>query len=163
MTATLTVWKFPTAEAADKAEGVLVRLQKEGVLTLVDAATVSWPEGARKPKTRQLHSLVGAGTLTGTFWGMLFGILFFMPLLGAAIGAATGAIGGKFTDIGIDDTFIDQVRAKVTPGTSALFLLTTDVVLEKVRGAFPGGQAELIHTNLDAEQERNLREVFAGV
>lgn len=163
MTATLTVWKFPTAEGAENVENVLKRLQREQVVTIEDAAVVSWPTGERKPKTRQLNNLVGAGALAGTFWGMLFGILFLMPLLGAAIGAATGAIGGKFTDIGIDDDFIDEVRAQITPGTSALFLLTSNVVLDKVREALPGGQAELIHTNLDSRQERNLREVFAGV
>ena len=44
--------------------------------------------GQKKPKTRQLHNLTGAGALGGAFWGMLFGLIFFVPLLGAAIGAA---------------------------------------------------------------------------
>ena len=51
-------------------------------MTVEDAATVSWPSGAKKPKTRQLHSLTGAGALGGMFWGMLFGLMFFVPLLG---------------------------------------------------------------------------------
>lgn len=163
MSATLTVWRFPTAEGAEATEAVLRRLQKEQLLTIEDAAVVAWSEGERKPRTRQLNNLVGAGALAGTFWGMLFGILFFMPLLGAAIGAATGALGGRFTDIGIDDSFIDKVRSGITPGTSALFLLTDNVVLDKVRAALPDAHAELIHTNLDSRQEQNLREVFAGV
>src|ERR1041384_7244684 len=96
--ATLTVWKFPTAEGAQNAVSTLERLQKEQLIVLVDAAVVSWPAADKKPKTRQLHNLAGIGALSGTFWGLLFGILFFIPLLGAAIGAATGALGGKFTD-----------------------------------------------------------------
>ena len=47
-----------------------------------------------------------------------------MPLLGLAIGAATGALMGSLTDAGISDKFIQSVREKVTPGTSALFLLS---------------------------------------
>lgn len=49
----------------------------------------------------------------------------------------------------------------VTPGTSALFVLSSDAVLDKVRAAFEGQHAELIHTNLSAEEEARLREVFA--
>jgi uncharacterized membrane protein len=38
---------------------------------------------------------------------MLFGLIFLVPLFVAAIGAATGALAGKFTDVGIDDKFIN--------------------------------------------------------
>ncbi|MDQ8702570.1 DUF1269 domain-containing protein [Streptomyces sp. LHD-70] len=92
---------------------------------------------------------------------MLFGLIFLMPLLGAAIGAASGALGGKLADVGIDDDFIDTVKSKVTPGTSVLFLLSQDAVVERVREAFPGGHAQLIQSNLDSAQEAKLREVFA--
>jgi uncharacterized membrane protein len=34
-------------------------------------------------------------------------------------------------------------------------------VIDKVREAFPGLQAELVSTNLSDDQERALREVFA--
>ena len=80
-----------------------------------DAAIVSWLEGKKRPKTRQLHNLAGAGALSGTFWGMLFGLIFFMPFLGAAIGAATGALAGSMSDVGIDDDFIAEVRKEVVP------------------------------------------------
>ena len=82
-------------------------------------------------------------------------------LLGAAIGAATGAIAGSMADVGIDDKFINQVKQQVTPGTSALFLLTSDAVQDRVRDAFKDTPpAELIASNLTADQEARLREVF---
>ena len=159
--ATLTVWKFSTAEGAEEAKDTLQRLQKEELIQIHDAAMVSWPTGAKKPKTKQLHNMAGAGALGGAFWGMLFGLIFFVPLLGLAIGAATGALAGSMTDVGIDDDFINDVRAKVTPGTSALFVMSSGAVLDKVKGAFEGQeQPELIHTNLSTEQETKLREVF---
>jgi uncharacterized membrane protein len=158
---TLSVWRFDTPEGADNAVGTLEQLSRQQLISVHDAATVSWQNGAKKPKTRQLRNLAGAGALGGAFWGMLFGLLFLVPLLGVAIGAAAGALAGRFSDYGIDDQFIKRLRNDVTPGTSALFVLTTDAVLDKVEEAFSGQRAELLFTNLSKEQEDALREAFA--
>jgi uncharacterized membrane protein len=158
--ATLTAWRFDTADGARNALTTLERLQKEELIDVVDAAVVSWPEGRKKPKTEQLHSLVGAGALGGSFWGLLFGLIFFVPLLGMAVGAAMGALTGSMADVGIDDDFIKRVREQVTPGTSALFALTTNAVTDRVLDNFKGTRAQLISTNLSAEQEAKLREAF---
>lgn len=159
--ATLTVWKFPAAGGAEEAVRTLEKLQGEQLIKLQDAAVVSWPADKKKPRTRQLHNLAGAGALGGAFWGLLFGLIFFVPIFGLAIGAAAGAIGGSLTDVGIDDDFIKRIREQVTPGTSALFALTSDVVLDRVREAFAGNEPELLETNLSADEEAKLREVFA--
>ena len=159
--ATLTVWKFSTPEGAAAAEATLVDLRKQDLIVIHDAATVSWPSGAKRPKTRQLSSMTGAGALSGSFWGLLFGLLFFVPLLGIAVGAAAGAIGGSLTDVGIDDDFITSVRSRVTPGTSALFVLSSDAVIDRVTAAFEGQDPELIQSSLSDEEEAKLREVFS--
>jgi uncharacterized membrane protein len=159
--ATLSVWKFPTATGADQAEATLEQLQKEELIKVHDAAIVSWPAEKKKPKTRQLNSLTGAGALSGSFWGLLFGLLFFVPFLGMAMGAAMGALSGSMADVGIDDRFIDEVRDKVTPGTSALFVLTSDAVVDKVLERFQGADMELVHTNLSTEEDQKLRDAFA--
>src|SRR6476469_4510703 len=159
--ATMTFWKFPTANGAAIAEETLKDLQRKELIQIHDAAIVTYPEGAKKPKTRQLHGLAGAGALGGAFWGMLFGLIFFVPLLGLAIGAASGALAGSLSDVGIDDKFINRLREEVTPGTSALFIMTSDVVVDRVHEAFADANPELIFTNLSDEQERAIREVFA--
>src|SRR3954462_3433399 len=159
--ATMTVWKFPTADGAAVAEATLKDLQRQELIQIHDAAIVSYPAGAKKPKTRQLASLAGAGALGGAFWGMLFGLIFFIPLLGLAIGAGIGALTGSMTDVGIDDSFIKRMREEIQPGTSALFLLTTDAVVDKVGEDFAGQEMVLVQTNLSGEQEDRLREVFA--
>lgn len=51
-------------------------------------------------------------------------------------------------------------RQTVTPGTSALFVMTS-VAVQDAREAFDGHRAELAHTNLDNEQEARLRRVFS--
>jgi len=53
------------------------------------------------------------------------------------------------------------VRDQVTPGTSALFVLTSEAAVDRIREAFTDGpHGDLVHTNLDAEQEAALREIF---
>ncbi len=160
--ATLAVLKFETPTGAQETLQVIQQLGKQELVSLQDAAIVTWPEGKKKPKTEQLHSMGGIGALNGAFWGFLFGLIFFIPILGMAIGAAMGALSGKFTDIGISDDFIKQIQAEVTPGTSALFLLiaqsTPDKFLEGLKAA---PKFEIISTNLTAEQEEQLKAAFA--
>ena len=160
--ATLTVWTFDTADGADKAEQILKGLQQQELITVHDAAMVSWDSGRKRPKTRQASNLTAAGSMGGAFWGLLFGLIFFVPLLGMAVGAAMGALTGSMADVGIDDDFIKQVRDQVQPGTSALFLLTSDAVQDKVHEAFAGMNMELIQTNLSHEEEERLRDVFSS-
>ncbi len=156
----ITVWKFNSATGAGEALEKLITLQKQQVIQLIDAAVVEWPAGKNKPKTRQAVNLAGAGALSGAFWGMLFGLIFLIPLFGMAVGAAMGALSGLFTDYGINDDFIKAVRAEVTEGTSALFLLTGDVTIDKVEDALKGQMGSLLRSNLSNEQEARLRERF---
>ena len=158
---TMTVWKFDSATGAEFALSLLERLQREELLQINDAAYVYWPEGKKKPKTEQLHKLTSAGALGGSFWGLLFGLIFFVPLLGMAVGAAMGALSGSMADVGIDDDFIRQVRENVTPGTSALFVMTSGAVVDRVLDEFKTTGATLLSTNLSNEQEAKLRETFA--
>jgi uncharacterized membrane protein len=160
--ATLSVWRFDSADGAQRAEQTLISLSKQELIKVHDAATVSWEAGTKKPRTRQASNMTGAGALGGAFWGLLFGLIFFVPLLGMAVGAAAGALSGSLADVGISDDFIRSIREKVTPGTSALFVMTSDAVLDRVRDAFADQEAhmELIQTNLSSDDEAALREAF---
>jgi uncharacterized membrane protein len=160
--ATLSVLKFSTADGAQQVESTLLELHKQHLIEVQDAAIVTWPPGKQQPKTQQLHSLTGQGALQGAFWGMLFGLIFFVPFFGLAVGAAMGALSGKFSDYGIDDNFIKQTREKVTEGTSALFLLTTGAVVDKVVEALKGQTFEILSTNLPKDKEDELRAAFGA-
>ena len=160
--ATLTVLEFDTPDGADKGLALVQNLQKQNLIQVQDAAIVSWPKGKKKPKTKQAMNLTGAGALNGAFWGMLFGLLFFVPIFGLAVGALMGGLAGHFADYGIDDNFIKDVRAKVTEGHSALFLLTSGAVLDRVvdeaKKNLP--KFEIIASNLSKEQEEKPRAAF---
>ena len=156
--ATLSVLKLNDPYGADRVLLALQGLQEQQMITLEDAAVLSWPQGNKKPTTRQLHG--GSGALGGAFWGFLFGLIFFVPFLGAAMGAAMGA--GSMADVGISDDFIKQVREKVTEGTSALFALTSGATApDKIIDELKQYDFEIISTNLPEEQEKQLREAFA--
>lgn len=160
--ATLTVLEFKTVDGAGEALDKIQSLQKLHVIKVIDAAIVTWPEGRKSPKTKQLVSMTGMGAMQGAFWGMLFGLIFLVPFFGMAIGAAMGALSGAFADYGIDDQFIKKIREKVTEGTSALFLMTKDEVLDKVSEEMRAFEFEIISTNLSKEQEDRLIAAFSG-
>jgi uncharacterized membrane protein len=159
--ATLSVWRFDASADAAEASVRLQQLAGRGGAIIHDAATVSWERAARKPTGHELRATGSSEALAGSFLGLLFGLIFLVPLLGAAMGAATGAVAGPLTDIGIDDTFVNKVRDQVTPGTSALFVLSPDTALEAVEAELAVLRpVELILAHLSAEQERALRWVF---
>ena len=159
--AALTVWQFDTTDGAERAEKILLRLAAEGDIDVLDAAIVSWAPGQNKPSTRRLTDLTGERAGWGALWGFLFGLLFFVPLLGTAVGAGIGALAGHFAETGIDRDFIREVQEKVTPGTSALFLLSANAAMGRLKMEFVGLHPELISTNLSEEQEQRLREAFS--
>ena len=129
-----------------------------GGLRGVAVVTVN-AEGKTHVETPQ--KIVGMGAASGALWGMLIGLLFFVPFFGLAIGAVMGGLMGKFSDYGIDDNFIKQVQGKVTEGTSALFLLTSGAVVDRVIEEMKKlPKFEIIQTNLSKEQEDQLRAEF---
>jgi len=156
----LSVWKFNQPDGASQALRTLKELQDEGLIVISDAAIVEWPEGKKKPATRQLHDLVGPAALHGAFWVLFFGIIFFFPFLSIGIGAGGGALVGSLRDVGIDDDFIDKVKASVVPGTSAIFVLSSSGVVDRIRQRFIGTHAELIYSDLGPAEEARLREIF---
>jgi len=160
--ATLTVLKFDAPEGAGQMLEKIKSLQKMELIKLQDAAIVTWPQGKKAPKTQQLANMAGLGAMQGAFWGMLFGLIFFVPFFGLAVGAAMGALSGSMADYGISDEFIKKTRDKVTEGTSALFLMTSDAVQDKVIAELKGMQFELIASNLTKEQEDKLMEAFSA-
>jgi uncharacterized membrane protein len=94
------------------------------------------------------------------FWGALFGILFFVPVLGIALGAGLGAVFGKIEKSGIDQDFINQVRGKLKPGTSALFMVVEKVTPDKAIEALSKFGGTVIRSSLSKETEQKIQEAL---
>jgi len=160
--AAFTVWKFDGPEGADKAASVLKTAEREGLVKILDHAVVSWPEGESHPTTKQGHEENWRGTGWGAFWGVLLGALFFVPVIGGVAGAAIGAISKMTQDAGISKEQLAKIRTEVTPGTSALFVVTEQGDLDRVGERFHGMHSKLIDTNLTDAERQVLLETFGG-
>lgn len=144
MSTTLTAWKFQRPYTAESAAETLRDLARESLLVVYDAATVEWERTATRPTASQLYPITDVGALGTTFWGRLFGLLFYIPLWDEANGMLSRAL----TDQGIDDQFVTRVREGIRPGTSALFVMSPDAVVDKIRDALGQDAPELTFTNL---------------
>jgi len=152
---------FEDRDGAEQMREKMYDLQRRQLITLEDAAVVVLKKNGH-PKVKHAHSLVGAGALGGAFWGLLIGVLFFAPWLGLIAGTAGGALSGKLADYGIDDAFIKEVSETIEPGQSALFLLTRDANIERIREELGEVEFTIIETNLTPDEETSLRETFGA-
>jgi uncharacterized membrane protein len=147
-----------------KAEEIRLKLKKQQSEYLLDLedAVVAVKDEKGKVKLHQSVNLTAAGALSGGFWGSLIGLIFLNPILGFAMGAAAGAASGALTDLGIDDNFMKELAASMTPGSSTLFVLvrksTPDKVLEELKGS--GGR--VLKTSLSHEDEAKLQAALSA-
>jgi uncharacterized membrane protein len=157
---TLTVWCFATPETADAALPLIVTQVVDGRADVDDSALVTWPLGRRKPSARPLGGLTRPGRLWGGFWGLLLGLIFLTPLAGPTFGAAAGAVAGGLSDFGVEDDFVLDVRSAVTPGTSAVFVVSTATSAERLASALAALDIRTLSSRLSPEQEQRLRDTL---
>lgn len=152
----ISLLKFATVDGAQRVENSLLALHQQHLIEVQDAAYVSWPYGKELPRTTQLCRLAGPDALAATFWEMLFGLIF-TPQDFAAADSEDDA---RFSGFGINDQFIRQSRAVLQTGTSAIFILTSGVIQDKVVAGLREPNFELISTNLPPEKYAALRAAF---
>ena len=158
----LVVLAFDTETAAGQMRDDLLKLQKEHLIGLEDAAVVVRNKEG-KVKVNHEVNMVGEGALGGAFWGLLIGLIFFVPVFGLVLGTAAGAIAGKFAGEGVDEQFIKEAGNTIQPGNSALFMLIRESTPDKVMDELKKYKnVKVLKTSLSKEQEEHLREAFAG-
>ena len=158
----LVVIGFDDEHTAFAMRAELAKLQKEYLISMEDVVVVTKEEDG-KVKLHQAVNLTAAGAVGGTFWGMLIGMIFLNPLLGAAVGAGAGAIGGKLSDIGVDDKFMKDLGETIKPNTSALFVLVRKATPDKVLEALKHFKGRILQTSLTKDREEELQAVLSGM
>jgi uncharacterized membrane protein len=153
---------FPSEQKAEEVRKKVLELQKEYLIELSDAVVVVKDEQGHI-KLNQLMNTTAAGAVSGAFWGTLVGFLFLAPLVGTAIGAASGALGGKLTDVGINDKFMKDTAEALQPGSAGLFLLIRKMTADKVLADLRGSGGVVMKTSFDETKEAALREALAAV
>ena len=151
----LIVVGFDHLEDARTAMKRLRALEGDGHVRFEDTAVVERePDG-----TAHVRNEVSGTTETGAVIGAAVGglVTFIFPLAGIAIGAALGAAVGAAMDKGVSGDFVDEVKDTLTPGRSALFLVTKEADADAVIASLRDFHGDVIQTSLDSEAEEALR------
>jgi uncharacterized membrane protein len=130
-----TAWRFSGTEGADAAVLRLKQLDGQDLIDVQDVTVVRWPHYATAPQAQEHVT---------------------------AEGSKASSFAKKLTKAGIDGTMLDAVKGDMTPGTSALVLLSADAAIDTVAQAFEGHAMELMRSDLSVQQEDRLREAFAS-
>jgi uncharacterized membrane protein len=156
-------WTFDSSIAAERAGRLLQQCPDRELADVHDAACVSWPRASSKPTTHFLRELSRDEETGEAFWGVFFGLSFFSPLMGAAVGRAPNRLSGWLADLGIDDTFVNRVRDTVTPGTSALFVLGSDGIVDELGDALrPGHPVNVLASRLNGVHDLGAPQTAGG-
>ncbi len=160
----LVVIEYPDINRAEQVLETLGRMRTEQLIDLDDAVYVT-RDAEGKVKLHQMVNLAGAGAgygaMWGGLWGLLLGSLVLQPIAGAAIGASigagTGAVAGHLSDYGIDDDFMKQLGATLTPNSSAILVLVRRATVDKVIPEVSKYGGTVMQTSLSHDAEAKLQ------
>jgi uncharacterized membrane protein len=159
----LTVWTFEGAGTAVRTLPRVQRLVLGRAVTIEDAALVSFGDDLAAPAIHPIGTLTGPGRLWSGFWGMLLAVVFLVPAAAPSLGAAAGAFAGSLASFGVPDDFIMRVRETVTPGRSALFVVSPAESADRLVDELRDASVDLIRSDLSAEQQRRLYDLLGAV
>jgi uncharacterized membrane protein len=149
----LLVYAFDDETKADQVLKELKRLDREGLIGVVNAAVMVRDERgkARFKETQDVDAKRGA--LFGAIAGALMGLIGGPPgvVLGAAAGAAAGGVSAHFIDMGFSDRHIEEIQESLPPGSSALVALIEHEWVERVIEALEQFEGTLFRQALKAE------------
>ena len=158
---TLVVVGYDDPFKAEEVHLKLRKMQRDYLIDLEDAVFAGKDKNG-KVNLHQAVNLTAAGALSGGFWGSLVGLLFLNPLLGMAVGATAGAVSGAITDLGINDNFMKEMAATLTPGSSVLFVLVRQMTPDKVLEELAGTGGKVLKSSLTHEDEIKLQAALSA-
>jgi uncharacterized membrane protein len=160
-TPTLTVFVYDTTMGAAAGEVRLRDLNERNALHIHDAVTVTWIPGAHRPRIGHLRHETSATAARGSVLGGLVGLIFLEASDGAA-DLGVPALARRFRGTGIDQTFLEDLKAQLRPETSALLVLAGRADLDEVRPVIERGLARgdivLMHARLPEDAVEVIRD-----
>jgi uncharacterized membrane protein len=151
----LLVFTYDNETAAKGAREAVRSLQHQGLLTLEDAAVLTSDAAGKVKVHNELSRDLKIGAGVGALLGLLLTFLF--PFFGLALGAGGGALVGSLLNRGVDQKFVNDVKAAMKPNTSAIFLVVERADMNALRAALAPFNGQLIQTTLDDEVADQLR------
>jgi uncharacterized membrane protein len=155
----LIVVAFDHFDDARSAMRELREIEDENQIKFEDTAIVERTSDGKLQVKNELTGATETGAAVGAFVGAF--LMFFFPVVGLALGAAGGAAVGSMLKTGVEKSFVDEVKDKLSPGRSALFLVVKQGSADALIAALEPYKGEVIQTNLEADTEEELRRVLA--
>ena len=160
----LIVIGYPDEKTAQNVWDELVKLERDYLVDLEDAAVIRRDQKGKLHITTPAHHAVAWGSFSGLFWGVLLGLLFVFPLaplLGVA-GGIMGAALGAAENLGIKDDFKQRVQDMLEPGTSAILVILRQATYDKFVEALRPYGGTILRTSLPHEAEQQLMKILHG-
>lgn len=150
---------FDSETDARAALHTLRGVEKQGGIKFEDTAIVSMDEHGKVHVKNEASAPAEVGAVVGGMMGGMLLVVF--PIAGIALGAAAGAGIGAAAGQGISGKFRDEIKAELTPGTSALFLQIQEANADIAIASLRQYHGRVIQTSLDAETEDALKSALS--
>jgi uncharacterized membrane protein len=159
--ATLLVIGYADQGVAEEARKSVQALEDELTIEADHVASIARDvEGRYHAHISHIGAPVSRRVDWGGFWGAVFDLLFSVPAPGLAFSSGTGVLRDDLGEQGSGRAFQDEVRERVKPGTSALFILVERDPPDRAVGSLARYGGTMIKASLsDAELDR-LREAL---
>jgi uncharacterized membrane protein len=156
----LIVIGYPDEETAQSVWEELVKLERDFLVDLEDAAIVRRDQKGKLHITTPAHHAVAWGSFSGLFWRVLIGLLLLFPL--APLVGVAGAALGAAENLGIKDDFKQRVQDMLQPGTSAILVILRKATYDKFVEALRPYGGTVLQTSLSREAEQQLMKILHG-
>jgi uncharacterized membrane protein len=157
--ATLFALLYPDQLTGEKAQERVKGLEEAGFLTVLDSAFVTKSKDGDVKQHGQSNP-ARSGAVKGLVMGAMVGAIFAVPVVGIAAGTLSGLAIGRRQDRGADKdfaAFATSVSDALTPGGSAILLLASSEVPERVREEFAPLGGRVMSTDLSDERIAELQ------
>ena len=153
---------YPDQAAVSRATANVAEAVHDGLLEVEDLVVIVRDEDGTVD-VQQGGTGVGTAAVGGAMWGGLIGLIFLAPLLGMAVGALAGGAAWKssFGDVGVAESFVNELRESLMPGSAALVLLVREVALDEILPRIQE-QGHVIRTSLSDNVEAQLAAALAA-
>ena len=160
--ATLSVLRFSTVAGASAALSATQGMRHGERFSPRDLAILSWEPGRAVPDFQALRDPVPRAPMAAAFWNLLYSHLFHVPLAAASAGLPGRDALCSLAGLGIRDDFLQTLLHRLTPGTSALFVLTDDATVDRILLLLEDLDFTVASTNLSTLQVEALQKGFGA-
>jgi uncharacterized membrane protein/sporulation protein YlmC with PRC-barrel domain len=151
---------YDDLDGASEAMEFVKDLQKQHVLKILNAAVVVKDEDGNVSLEEKGDVDAKHGRLFGAVTGGLIGLVGgpVGVVVGALAGAGVGGLAANWIDMGFSDQFLNELKERLEPGSSALIILVEDKWVVKASESLSDTEGLMFQQTLTDEMVRRMTE-----